>query len=140
MSDVVFTVEPQLPVEEFIDVLRRSTLAARRPVESRAIMQGMLSHADIIVAARVSGELVGVARSLTDFCYCTYLADLAVDVAWQRQGIGRQLIQRTHQEAGLETLLILLSAPAAVDYYPHIGFERHPACWTLPRHSPSGQS
>lgn len=138
MSNVVFTVEPQLPVEEFIDVLRRSTLAERRPVDSRETMQRMLSHADIIVAARVSGELVGVARSLTDFCYCTYLADLAVDVAWQRQGIGRQLIARTHQEAGRETLLILLSAPAAVDYYPHIGFERHPACWTLPRTLPSG--
>jgi predicted N-acetyltransferase YhbS len=92
----------------------------------------MLANADIIIAARdESGLLVGVSRAITDYNYCTYLSDLAVDCACQRQGIGRELIRRTHEAAGLKTRLILLSAPAATTYYPHIGMRAHNSCWTI---------
>ena len=90
---IEYSVESGLSVEEFIDVLRRSTLAERRPVADQPRMAQMLARADLVVTARRAGVLVGVARALTDFCYCTYLSDLAVDVAFQRQGIGGQLIQ-----------------------------------------------
>jgi hypothetical protein len=30
-------------------------------------------------------------------------------------------------------MLILLAAPKAVDYYPHIGMQQHPSCWFIPR-------
>ncbi len=97
-----YTIEPELTPDEFIDVLRRSTLAERRPVDDLATIIGMLANADIIVAARDElGRLVGVARAITDFHYCTYLSDLAVDQACQRQGIGRELIHRVHETAGL---------------------------------------
>jgi predicted N-acetyltransferase YhbS len=135
-SNVLYQLEPQLSVDEFVDVLKRSTLAERRPVNSIATMQGMLANADVIVTARVAGLLVGVSRAITDFAYCTYLSDLAVDEAWQRQGIGRELIRRTHQAAGLQTTVILLAAPKARDYYPHIGMAPHDSCWMIPRQSP----
>jgi predicted N-acetyltransferase YhbS len=93
----------------------------------------MLHHADIIATARVEGRLVGVSRAITDFSYCTYLSDLAVDEAFQRRGIGRELIRRTHEAAGLNTSLILLSAPKAQTYYPHIGMQRHDSCWYIRR-------
>ena len=128
-APVTYRAEPELSCEEFIDVLQRSTLAARRPVDDRARIQGMLDHADVIIAARVGGALVGVARAITDHSYCTYLSDLAVDAKFQRQGIGRELLRRAHLEAGPETTLILLAAPQAVDYYPHIGMSQHPSCW-----------
>lgn len=134
MTDVEYAVEPGLTVEEFIDVLRRSTLAERRPVDDLATMAGMLAHADVIVTARDAQKLViGVSRAITDFSYCTYLADLAVDRAWQRRGIGRELIRRTHAAAGLNTNLILLAAPKAETYYPHIGMLPHNSCWRIPR-------
>ena len=134
MTDVEYAVEPGLPVEEFVDVLRRSTLAERRPVDDSATMAGMLAHADVIVTARDSHRLViGVSRAITDFSYCTYLSDLAVDVKWQRRGIGRELIRRTHAAAGLNTNLILLAAPKAETYYPHIGMLPHNSCWRIPR-------
>jgi len=76
---------------------------------------------------------VGISRAITDFSFCTYLSDLAVDEAFQRRGIGRELIRRTHEAAGLNTALILLAAPKAQAYYPHIGMARHGSCWTLPR-------
>jgi GNAT superfamily N-acetyltransferase len=126
--------EPQLSAAEFIDVLCRSTLAERRPVDCLKTIEGMLRHADILATARTDdGRLVGVARSITDFHYCTYLSDLAVDQAFQRQGIGRSLIEFSHQQAGLGTTLILLSAPKAVSYYPHIGMQHHSSCWFVPR-------
>jgi ribosomal protein S18 acetylase RimI-like enzyme len=127
-----YAIEPGLTPSEFIDVLQRSTLAARRPVDDLATIAGMLANADLIVTARdEDGQLVGISRAITDYHYCTYLSDLAVDRACQRQGIGRELICRTHEAAGLKTRLILLSAPAAQSYYPHVGMRAHDSCWTI---------
>jgi GNAT superfamily N-acetyltransferase len=128
-----YQLEPDLAPEAFIDLLRRSTLAERRPVHDLETIRGMLRHAGVILTARVGELIVGVSRAITDFHYCTYLSDLAVDQAFQRRGIGRELIKRTHEAAGLQTTLILLSAPAARDYYPHIGLQQHDSCWIIPR-------
>ncbi len=125
-----YAFEPELDAAEFAAVLRRSTLAERRPVADAPRLAAMLRHADLVATARdAAGVLIGVARALTDFAYCTYLADLAVDAAWQRRGIGRELLRRTHAAAGRQTTLILLAAPAARDYYPRLGMERHDSCW-----------
>ena len=98
----------------------------------------MLRNAGVIATARIGGQLVGVARAITDFAYCTYLSDLAVDVAYQQRGIGRELIRRTHEVAGLGTTLILLAAPSARDYYIRIGMAAHDSCWIIPRRVPEG--
>src|SRR5688500_15297144 len=130
MAEVIYQIEPQLPAEEFIDLLRRSTLAERRPVSEPHAIAGMLANADVIVTARAGdGGWIGVSRAITYFSYCTYLSDLAVDAAFQRQGIGRELVRRTHEFAGKNTSLILLSAPKAQTYYPHIGMRQHNSCW-----------
>lgn len=134
-----YRLERDLTPDEFIDVLVRSTLAERRPVDDRRTIERMLSQADLVLSARdtaASGVLVGVSRALTDFAFCTYLADLAVDVAYQGRGIGRELVRRTHAAAGLDTTLILLSAPKAQTYYPHIGMTKHESCWITPRVAP----
>ena len=130
--EIAYQTEPNLSVVEYIDIMRRSTLALRRPVDKPDVVQTMLTGADLVITARVDGKLVGLSRAITDFGYCTYLADLAVDVEHQRQGIGRTLIERTHKTAGRHTLLILLAAPQAEAYYPHIGMIRHKSCWTIP--------
>jgi len=123
----------QLGPDEFIDLLQRSTLAERRPVDEPETIRGMLKHADIILTARAGSLLVGVSRAITDYNFCTYLSDLAVDRAFQRRGIGRELIWRTHEAAGRKTTLILLAAPKARTYYPHIGMQAHDSCWIIPR-------
>ena len=131
--DVAYALEPDLSPEEFIDVLVRSTLAERRPVNQPETIRGMLEHANVIVTARIAGRLVGISRAITDYSFCTYLSDLAVDREHQRRGIGRELIRRTHEAAGLGTTLILLAAPLARTYYPHIGMDPHDSCWIIPR-------
>jgi GNAT superfamily N-acetyltransferase len=133
--DLTFQTETDITPDEFVDVLCRSTLAERRPLDEPETIKAMLEHADLIVTARWGTLLVGVSRAITDFAYCTYLSDLAVDVEFQEQGIGKELIRRTHEAAGLGTTLILLSAPQAVSYYPHIGMTKHESCWIVPRQS-----
>lgn len=128
---ITYRVGNELDLDEVLDLYQASTLGERRPVGDRARMARMLRNANLVVTAWEGALLVGIARSLTDFAFCTYLSDLAVRVSHQRRGIGRELIARTRDAGGAATL-VLLSAPRAVDYYPHVGFTHHPQAWTLP--------
>jgi predicted N-acetyltransferase YhbS len=132
---IVYALEPDLSAQEFRDILVASTLGERRPVDDPERLERMLRHADIIVTARDGDRLVGISRAITDFAYCCYLSDLAVDVAYQHQGIGKCLIDETHITAGKCTTLTLVSAPAAETYYPKIGMQHRASCWTIPRTS-----
>ncbi|HZO90772.1 MAG TPA: GNAT family N-acetyltransferase [Chthonomonadaceae bacterium] len=132
-TQLIYREEPDLTAEAFVDVLERSGLAARRPVDDLERIRRMLAHADLILCARAGERLIGVARTISDFAYCAYLSDLAVDRAYQRQGIGKELIRRSHEILGEEVMLLLLSAPAAHAYYPHIGFAKADNAWFLPR-------
>ncbi|MFD6971297.1 GNAT family N-acetyltransferase [Streptomyces sp. NPDC059979] len=118
-----------LDVAEVAALYRASTLAERRPVADAERFARMLAGANLVIAARLEGRLIGIARSITDGAYVTYLSDIAVDAEFQRRGVGRDLIRAT-REAAPRAKLVLLSAPAAVDYYPHIGFTRHESAWT----------
>jgi len=130
MSEIYYKVENPLDPIEFKDILERSTLAERRPVHDFDRIKRMCDNSNLIVTARKDGKLIGVARSVTDFAYCTYLSDLAVDTKYQNQGIGKRLIEET-KKATPQAKIILLSAPAAVDYYPKIGMKKHNHCFTL---------
>lgn len=127
---ITYQIEKSLNTEEFRTVLLSSGLSERRPVNDNLRLEKMLQSANLIITARVNGEIVGVARSLSDFTFCTYLSDLAVDKQYQKQGIGKELLKRTKIESG-EAKLILLSAPSAVDYYPKIGMKNHPFCFFI---------
>ncbi len=132
---VQYALEPNLSPKEFFEILVISTLAERRPVNDQLRLEKMLRLADIVATARDGKRLVGVARAITDFSYCCYLSDLAVDVAYQRQGIGKRLVEMTRSAAGEGTTLILLAAPAAETYYSKIGMQKVTSCWTIPRTS-----
>jgi predicted N-acetyltransferase YhbS len=122
-----------LDLDAVIELYEASTLGERRPVGERERMRKMLAHANLVITAWEGGRMVGIARSLTDWAYCTYLSDLAVRASHQRRGIGKELMRRT-QAAAPEATLILLAAPKAVDYYPRVGFTRHESAWRLLPH------
>ena len=119
--------------EQFVDLLKRSTLAERRPVDQPERIDKMLQHANLLITAWHNDELVGVSRALTDFAFCCYVSDLAVDKNFQRQGIGKTLLDETQKQAGPQTTLLLLAAPAAVNYYPRIGMQHFEHCFINPR-------
>lgn len=129
--DIRYRTGNDLDLDEVIGVYRDCSLGVRRPIDDRERMREMLANADITITAWDGPRMVGIARSISDFAYATYLSDLAVRDSHQRLGIGKELIRRTQAAGGANTSLILLSAPAAVEYYPHIGFQPHPSCWIL---------
>ncbi len=128
---ITYRMGNELDLDRTIELYRASTLGERRPVDDRERMAAMLRNANLVVTAWDGELMVGISRALTDFSFVTYLSDLAVRVSHQRSGIGKELVRRTQAAAGPNAKLILLSAPAAEKYYPHVGFTHHPQCWML---------
>jgi ribosomal protein S18 acetylase RimI-like enzyme len=131
MNALRYHIGNDLELDQVIALYRASTLGERRPVDDREAMASMLQHANLVVTAWNGEQLVGIARTLTDFSYVGYLSDLAVHSDFQRTGIGRELIRRTREQMGPKARIVLLAAPAAIDYYPRIGFTQHHSAWIL---------
>lgn len=131
MNNLSFTIETEVEPDEVADVYRRSGIA--RPVDDIGRFTQMLQHANLMMSARVQGRLVGFARALTDFSYCCYVSDLAVDRDYQRQGIGKELLAKLQQKLGDDVMVCLLSAPEAMSYYPKAGFKKAEQAWWIPR-------
>jgi len=127
---ITYKTDNDLNLDAVIELYRASTLGERRPVDERERMRLMLQNANLVITAWDGDLLVGISRSLTDFTYATYLSDLAVRLSYQRAGIGKELMRRT-QAAAPKAMVILLAAPAAEKYYPHVGFTHHPQAWVL---------
>ena len=133
-QQVTYQINSAITPEQFTDVLSKSSLGARRPLDNYYVIKGMLDNADLLVTAWVNDsesnkKLIGVARCVTDFSYCCYLSDIAVDEAYQKQGIGKSMIKKVEQQLPPSCKIILLSAPQASDYYPKIGFTKHESAW-----------
>lgn len=120
-----------LDLDAVTELYRASTLGERRPIDDPDIVRSMIERANLVVTAWDGPQLVGIARTLTDFLYVGYLADLAVRQSHQRRGIGVELVRRTRERMGPRSMLVLLAAPKAVDYYPRLGFRRHDSAWVL---------
>jgi GNAT superfamily N-acetyltransferase len=133
MLSVKYSSNVKITAQQFIDLLKRSTLDQRRPVHDESRIQKMLDHGNVLVTAWDNDKLVGVSRALSDFSFCCYLSDLAVDESYQHKGIGKELVYRTHEISGMETTLILLAAPAAQEYYPKIDMEKFEHCFIIQR-------
>lgn len=129
--DIKYELNKDITSREFIEVLKKSTLGERRPIDDIKIIKGMIKNADIIITASNDTEIIGVARAVTDFNYCCYVSDLAVNAQYQKKGIGKKLIQKVQEQLNNKCKIILLSAPDAVEYYPKIGFTKHDSAWTI---------
>lgn len=130
---IEYKINARITATQFVDLLKASTLAERRPVDDWDCVQGMISNSDLTITAWDNDLLVGVARSVTDFHYACYLSDLAVHLDYQRSGIGKALQKLTQKQLGPRCKLILIAAPAANSYYEHIGFTNNQRCWVLER-------
>ena len=130
---IEYKINSPISTDQFISLLRESTLAERRPIEDRECMEGMVKNSNLSVTAWEGEKLVGIARSMTDYHYACYLSDLAVDKQYQKSGIGKELQNITQKQLGPKCKLILIAAPAANSYYEHIGFVNNKRCWVLER-------
>jgi ribosomal protein S18 acetylase RimI-like enzyme len=128
---ITYRDEALISAAQAIDLYIRSSLGERRPINNLQTFESMLKHANLTITAWDGDQLIGISRSLTDFSYVAYLSDLAVDQKYQRQGIGKKLVDETKIRLGPDCMIVLLAAPKANDYYQHIGFEHNPRAWTL---------
>lgn len=126
---VVYSVDTGVTVDEFRDVLNGSGLGKRRPVDDIERLGAMLANANLIVTARIGGELVGIARAMTDFSFSCYLSDLAVVDTAKHRGIGGALIDALRQHLGPTVNVILSAVPEAVPFYQRIGMAALPDCF-----------
>ncbi|MEJ2154640.1 MAG: GNAT family N-acetyltransferase [Desulfobacteraceae bacterium] len=130
---IEYKINTPVSTDQFIELLRASTLGERRPIDDRECMAGMVKNSNLMVSAWHGERLVGIARSVTDFHYACYLSDLAVHKNYQKAGIGKHLQVVTQEQLGPQCKLILIAAPAANAYYPHLGYTQNQRCWVLDR-------
>ncbi|MCK4705624.1 MAG: cysteine-rich CWC family protein [Gammaproteobacteria bacterium] len=128
---VKYKINVSISVDQFIDLLLRSSLSERRPIDDRECLQGMVNNSNLMITAWDGEKLIGIARSMTDFYYACYLSDLAVDKQYQKTGVGRKLQLTTQEQLGEKCKLILISAPDANSYYENIGYTNNQRCWVL---------
>ena len=131
--NIEYKINTPIAVEQFIELLRESTLGERRPIDDRECMEGMVKNSNLMITAWDGKKLIGIARSMTDFHYACYLSDLAVAKKYQQRGIGKKLQVITQQQLGPKCQLILIAAPVANSYYEHLGFTNNQRCWVLER-------
>jgi predicted N-acetyltransferase YhbS len=131
MTTIHYEESKTISAEKLADVFKKSGI--RRPVEDLPRLQKMIDQADITISAWDGGTLVGIARAITDFSYCCYLSDLAVDRDYQKKGIGKELVRRVHEQLGDDISLLLLASPIAMEYYPKIGFQKIENGYIMPR-------
>lgn len=129
--EILYKINADLKTEDVQNVFRSSGI--KRPVDDPDRIQRMIENATLTISAWHDEQLIGLARAITDFSYCCYLSDLAVSKEYQRNGIGRQLIERVRSYLGEEVSLLLLSAPTAMEYYPRLGFEQTEKAFLIPR-------
>jgi predicted N-acetyltransferase YhbS len=131
--EIAYKINTAVSADQFIELLKHSSLAERRPIDDRQCMEGMVKNSNLMISAWDGETLVGIARSMTDFYYACYLSDLAVHKKYQNQGIGKNLQILTQRQLGDKCKLVLVAAPSANSYYAHIGFANNPRCWVLSR-------
>ena len=129
--NLLFKINTKLTSEQVADLFSRSGI--NRPVNDLPRIQKMIDNANLTISVWDKDNLVGIARSLTDFCYCCYLSDLAVDKKYQKKGIGKELIKRTKKEISDKSMLLLLSAPTAMEYYPKVNFIKSESAFIMNR-------
>ncbi|MDR0587921.1 MAG: GNAT family N-acetyltransferase [Burkholderiales bacterium] len=128
---IFITADQTLTADQYVALLRSNSLGARRPIDDLARITDMLRHANLIVTAWEGDVLIGAARCVTDFAYCCYISDLSVDDRHQKRGIGKQILSKIQTKLHPNAKLILLAAPDAATYYPHLGFTKHASAWVL---------
>lgn len=104
-----------------------------RPTDDKERIQKMIEHSNLMISAWQGDVLVGLARSITDWVWACYLSDLAVREEFKKMGIGKALIERTQTKVGAQSMVLLLSVPSAMTYYPKVGFQKQESSFIINR-------
>jgi len=119
MKNIEYKINASIETEQIIALYKNCGLP--RPIDDEARIADMFANSTLVISAWFDKELIGISRSLTDFVWCCYLADLAVRTDFQKAGIGRKLVEKTREAVSEKSMVLLLSVADALEYYPKIG-------------------
>jgi GNAT superfamily N-acetyltransferase len=122
MKPIEYKINAPLVTAQIIELYGNCGLP--RPIDDEARITEMFANSNLVISAWAGAELVGISRSITDFVWSCYLADLAVRKDFQKFGIGRKLVEITQKQLGEKSMILLLSVPDAMEYYPKIGLTK----------------
>ncbi len=128
---IIYSTEKRPTAEQVIELYNNAGLD--RPTNDRDRIQKMVDNSNLIVTAWDNDLLVGISRAITDWAWCCYLSDLAVRDGYKKAGIGRRLIQLTKEKVGDQSMVLLLSVPTAMEYYPKVGFVKQESSFIMYR-------
>jgi len=129
--EIIYKTDIIPPAEQVIELYNKAGLP--RPTNDKERLQKMYDNSNLVVTAWDNGKLIGVSRSITDWVWCCYLADLAVDPGYQKSGMGKKLIELTKEKVGEQSMILLLSVPTAFQYYPKVGFTKEDRAFAIYR-------
>ena len=129
--EINYKVDAIPTAEQVIELYENSCLP--RPTNDRERIQKMFENSNLVITAWDNDLLVGVARSITDWVWSCYLADLSVRTGYKKAGIGKKLINLTKEKVGDQSMVLLLSVPTAMDYYPKVGFTKQESSFIINR-------
>ena len=128
---ISYLINPDLKPKEVSALFTNSGI--KRPAKDIPRIKRMIENANLIICAKDGKNLVGILRAVTDFSYCCYVSDIAVDKKYQRLGIGKKLVKAAQKTLGNKVMILLLSAPEADSFYSHIGMENIQNAWKIAR-------
>ena len=118
----------RITTKEYIDFLKRTDLGSQYPKErfNERIEKLVNSVSISLIARNKEGKVVGTLFGITDFAYWLFITDLGVDRAYERQGIGRTLVEKAHEIAGgkKDIALYLVANEGAIPFYQKIGMDK----------------
>ena len=129
--DIAYSFDKRPEADQIIELYDNAGLP--RPTTDKDRIQKMFDNSNLIVTAWHNDFLVGVARSVTDWVWSCYLADLAVRQDYKKEGIGKKLISLTKEKLGSKSMILLLSVPTAMEYYPKVGFIKQESSFIINR-------
>ena len=129
--EIIYKTDITPAAEQVIELYNKAGLP--RPTNDKERIQKMYDNSNLVVTAWDNGKLIGVSRSITDWGWCCYLADLAVDPGYQKSGMGKKLIELTKEKVGQQSMILLLSVPTAFQYYPKVGFTKEDRAFAIYR-------
>ncbi|WHZ27193.1 MAG: GNAT family N-acetyltransferase [Nitrospira sp.] len=82
----------------------------------------MLCHTDLTLCAWDGDRLIGFGRVLTDFIYRATIWDVIVDQAYQKQGIGTEIVRRILNHTRLKKVELFWLCTRRPGFYEKLGF------------------
>ncbi|MEQ1628849.1 MAG: GNAT family N-acetyltransferase, partial [Nitrospira sp.] len=118
-TTVTFSEKKSLQPEQLLTLFQQAPWAKGRTLNDA---RDMLRHTDVALCAWDGDHLVGFGRVLTDFVYRATIWDVIVDEAYQKQGIGAEIVQRILHHPRLKKVELFWLCTRRPGFYEKLGF------------------